>query len=243
MKNQETQPEAKEGVSAEMTLDRIITIDGPAASGKSTISRNLAKALGWKWVSTGAFYRTIGLLCLRKDVDLSDEEQVLAAFKIENWSIEMDDDITRVMIDDIDVSSQIYQEDVGSAASRISQHQSIRQAILRSQRDCYIDAAPFGGLIAEGRDCGSVIFPAAGLKVFLTADSERRAQRRALQEGLDLNKVIEDQKNRDSRDSQRKVAPMVAPEGAYLLDNSELELEQAVGLILERAKKAFDIAP
>lgn len=233
----------KKEPSQSIERDRIITIDGPAASGKSTISRNLAKALGWKWVSTGAFYRTIGLLCLRKDVDLSNEKQVLAAFEIENWQIEMDEDLTRVFIDGNDVSSQIYQEDVGTAASTISQYSSIRQAILRSQRDCYLQVGPNQGLIAEGRDCGTVIFPAAGLKVFLTADSERRAQRRALQEGLDLNKVMEDQKQRDLRDAKRTSAPMVAPEGAYLLDNSNMELDQAVELILMRAKKAFDIAP
>jgi CMP/dCMP kinase len=223
------------------TMDQIITIDGPAASGKSTISRKLADKLGWKWVSTGAFYRTIGLLCLRKDVDLLNEKQVLAAFEIENWSIQMHPEITKVFIDDKDVSSQIYQEDVGTAASTISQHQLIRQAILRSQRDCYSNLDPGVGLIAEGRDCGSVIFPAAGLKVFLTADPERRAQRRAEQEGLDVNKVIKDQQARDARDSKRKVAPMLAPEGAYLLDNSDMTLDEAVELILGRAKKAFDI--
>lgn len=225
---------------SEISLDRIITIDGPAASGKSTISRVLADKLGWSWVSTGAFYRTIGLLCLRKDVDLSNEKEILAAFEIENWSIQMHPEITKVFIDNKDVSSQIYQEDVGTAASAISQHQLIRQAILRSQRECYQKVEPGQGLIAEGRDCGSVIFPAAGLKVFLTADSELRAQRRANQEGLELQKVLADQKTRDQRDSQRKTAPLVAPEGAYLLDNTDLSLETAVDLILEQYKKAFD---
>lgn len=231
--------------SAEKTLvfDTIITIDGPAASGKSTISKKLADKLGWKWVSTGAFYRTIGLLCLRKDVDLSNEKEVLAAFQIENWSIQMHPEITKVFIDNKDVSSLIYQEDVGTAASTISQYPSIRQAILRSQRDCYLHLEPNQGLIAEGRDCGSVIFPAAGLKIFLTADPDRRAQRRAEQEGLDIHKVQEDQKARDARDTKRKIAPLVAPEGAILLDNSDLSLDEAVERILKHAKKAFDITP
>lgn len=223
-----------------VAVDRIITIDGPAASGKSTISRKLADKLGWSWVSTGAFYRTIGLLCLRKDVDLTQEKEVLAAFEIENWSIQMHPEITKVFIDNKDVSSQIYQEDVGTAASTISQHQLIRQAILRSQRECYQNIEPGQGLIAEGRDCGSVIFPAAGLKVFLIADSELRAQRRAEQEGLDLNQVIQDQKVRDQRDSARKHAPMVAPEGAYILDTTGLTLDSAVDLIHDQFKKAFD---
>ncbi len=224
-------------------IDRIITIDGPAASGKSTISRTLAEKLGWSWVSTGAFYRTIGLLCLRKDVDLNQEKLVLAAFEIENWSIQMDPDLTRVYIDNRDVSSLIYQEDVGSAASTISQHPLIRQAILRSQRECYQKVQPGQGLIAEGRDCGSVIFPTAGLKVFLQADSGLRAQRRAQQEGLELQKVIDDQKARDLRDSSRKNAPMIAPEGAYLLDTSSMSLDTAVELLLEQSKKAFDSLP
>ncbi len=221
--------------------DLIITIDGPAASGKSSISRQIAQKLGWKWVSTGAFYRAIGLLALRKDVNLLNEMDVLSAFEIENWSIQMDPDNTKVFIDDKDVSDQIYQENVGSAASTISQHQLIRQAILRSQRDCYQQIEPGQGLIAEGRDCGSVIFPAAGLKVFLTADPDQRALRRAQQEGLDLEQVRLAQKTRDLRDSTRKEAPMLAPEGAFLLDNSDQSLEQTVLEILNKAKKAFDI--
>lgn len=221
--------------------DRIITIDGPAASGKSSISRMLAKALGWKWVSTGAFYRAIGLLALRKDVNLLNEMDVLSAFEIENWTIQMDPENTKVFIDDRDVSDQIYQENVGIAASTISQHQLIRQAILRSQRDCYQNVDPGQGLIAEGRDCGSVIFPAAGFKVFLTADPLKRAQRRAEQEGLNLAQVRKDQKERDLRDRTRKEAPMLAPEGAFLLDNSGQSLNETVEEILNKAKKAFDI--
>ncbi len=237
LKSSQSQDEQVDGIVS----DLIITIDGPAASGKSTISRNIAKHLGWKWVSTGAFYRAIGLLALRKDVNLTNEKEVLSAFEIENWSIQMHPENTKVFIDDKDVSDQIYQEYVGTAASTISQHQLVRQAILRSQRDCYQQVDPGKGLIAEGRDCGSVIFPAAGFKVFLTADPLQRAQRRAEQEGLDLEKVRQDQKDRDLRDSSRKQAPMLAPEGAYLLDNSNITLDEAVLMILNKSKKAFDI--
>lgn len=225
------------------STDPIITIDGPAASGKSTISKKVALVLGWDWVSTGAFYRAIGLLSLRKDVDLNNEKQVLAAFEMENWSIEMAKDQTKVFIDDVDVSDQIYQEEVGSAASAISQFQAIRKAILKSQRDCYSNIESGKGLIAEGRDCGSVIFPAAALKVFLTADAELRAKRRAEQEGLDPSKVLRDQKERDQRDGSRNVAPMIAPEDAFILDTTDMDLDEAVDLILTRAKKAFDITP
>lgn len=214
----------------------VITIDGPAASGKSTISRLVAESLGWKWVSTGAFYRTIGLLCLRKDVDMSDEKQVLAAFEFEDWDIQLEKDQTHVLMDGKDVSDQIYQEDVGSAASKISQHQKVRQAILKAQRDCQNEK----GLVAEGRDCGSVIFPEAPLKIFITADPEKRAIRRAKQEGLDLQKVLSDQKVRDKQDKERKEAPMKPAPGAIEIDNSELEISQAVDKILALAKKAFD---
>lgn len=242
-KDNDTSTQGPLATETDLCSDRIITIDGPAASGKSTLSRQVAAKLGWKWVSTGAFYRAIGLLCLRKDVDLSNEKEVLSAFEIESWNIKMHTQMTQVFIDDRDVSEQIYQEDVGSAASRISQHQLIRQAILRSQRDCYQQIDKDKGLIAEGRDCGSVIFPAARLKIFLTASPEERAQRRAEQEGLDVDKVLQAQKTRDSRDSGREVAPMVAPQGAYLLDNSDMGLEHATTMILEQAKKAFDITP
>lgn len=220
-------------------MDKVITIDGLAASGKSSVSRLLAAQLGWEWVSTGAFYRAIGLLCLRKDVNLENEEQVLAAFQNEDWLIEKHPERTKVYIDGKDVTEQIYQEAVGTAASSISVHTKIRRAILQSQRDCLTHQ----GLVAEGRDCGSVIFPSAELKVFLVADPVKRAKRRAIQEGIDPNEVLQVQKQRDEQDSIRIESPTVAPEGALIMDTSEYSLEQVVEKIYAVAQKKFDIAP
>lgn len=222
-----------------MTIDKVVTIDGLAASGKSSVSRMLAAKLGWEWVSTGAFYRTIGLLCIRKDVNFENEEQVLAAFKNEDWKIVKHPERTQVMIDGKDVTEQIYQENVGTAASNISVHTKIRKAILQAQRDCLTPK----GLVAEGRDCGSVIFPSAGLKVFLVADPVKRAQRRAIQEGLDPSEVLQVQKARDEQDSIRIEAPTVAPEGSVIIDTSEHSLEEVVDKIYALAQKKFDITP
>lgn len=220
-------------------IDKVVTIDGLAASGKSSVSRNLALKLGWEWVSTGAFYRAIGLLCLRKEVNGSDEEEVLSAFQNEDWQIKKAHERTQVFIDGKDVTEQIYQEAVGTAASNISVHTKIRKAILQAQRDCLTER----GLVAEGRDCGSVIFPSAGLKIFLVADPVKRAQRRAEQEGLDPNEVLQVQKQRDKRDSIRIEAPTVAPEGSITLDTSEYTLEEVVDKIYALAQKKFDIVP
>lgn len=220
-------------------MEKVVTIDGLAASGKSSVSRLLAAKLGWEWVSTGAFYRTIGLLCLRKDVNCAAEEEVLAAFQNEDWQVVMNPERTKVFIDGKDVTEQIYQENVGTAASNISVHTKIRQAILQAQRDCLTPQ----GLVAEGRDCGSVIFPSAGLKIFLVADPVKRAQRRAQQEGLDPKEVLQVQKQRDEQDSIRIEAPTIAPEGSITMDTSEHTLEEIVDKIYAMAQKKFDIAP
>lgn len=216
----------------------IITIDGPSASGKSTLSQKLSEHLEWNWVSTGAFYRSVGLLALRKEVRLDSEKEVLSALEFEDWSVCMSVHRTQVFIDGKDVSDQIYQEEVGSAASIISNHKNVRRAVLKAQRDCY--ELEKKGLVAEGRDCGSVIFPEAPLKVFLTADPEERALRRAQQEGLISSQAQEMQKIRDLRDYQRKFYPKI-PSGAVRFDNSTQTLEESVKFLVDLAEKTFDI--
>lgn len=206
-------------------LGIVITIDGPAASGKSSVSREIARKHGWKWVSTGAFYRGLAFVALKKNVDLDDMKALVDLCHSDEWLIELTQEKTEVIFQGADVTDQINHEDVGSFASRISHHQDVRKALLMAQRNCALGQK---GLVAEGRDCGTVVFPDAPIKVYLTAKSENRALRRALEQGSDLQEVQSAQKIRDHQDSSRKSAPLQIPENALVVDTTELDLDGVV---------------
>lgn len=206
-------------------MGMVITIDGPAASGKSSVSRELARRLGWKWVSTGAFYRGLAYAALQLSVDLDDVKALAELTHNPIWSIRLESERTKVYFEDQDVTDLIAHEDVGNFASKISHYPEVRKALLEAQRNC--GNGP-DGLVAEGRDCGTVVFPNAEAKVFLTASSEHRAARRATELGLDQDDMVKAQKQRDHQDSTRKVAPMAVPENAFVLDSTELNLDEVV---------------
>ncbi|QDK37001.1 (d)CMP kinase [Bdellovibrio sp. NC01] len=206
-------------------MGMVITIDGPAASGKSSVSRELARRLGWKWVSTGAFYRGLAYAALQLSVDLDDVKALAELTHNPIWSIRLESERTKVYFQDQDVTDQIAHEDVGNFASKISHYPEVRKALLEAQRNC--SNGP-DGLVAEGRDCGTVVFPQAEAKVFLTASSEHRAARRATELGLDQDDMVKAQKQRDHQDSTRKVAPMAVPPNAFVLDSTELNLDEVV---------------
>lgn len=209
-------------------MGKVITIDGPAASGKTTISRELAKRLGWQWVSTGAFYRGLAYVAQLKKVDLKDENALQNLTQSSSWSVEMDPQSTRVMVDGQDVTPEIFQEQVGTIASQISQFPKVRQALLQGQRECQ---ARSQGLIAEGRDCGTVVFPEAEVKIYITASSENRAERRAKEQGLDAQQTEQVQQQRDQQDAQRKVAPLQIPQDAFVLDTTQMPLEEVISRV------------
>ncbi len=207
-------------------MGMVVTIDGPAASGKSTVSRELAKRMGWQWVSTGAFYRGLAYVALQMKVDLDDTKGLAGlTTRSDIWSVQMSSDRTRVIFQNQDVTDFISREDVGNFASRISHYPEVRKALLSMQRDC--SNGPVG-LVAEGRDCGTVVFPDAHAKIYLTASSEHRAARRAAEHGASAQEIIEAQKVRDQQDSTRKAAPLSIPEQALVLDSTELSLTQVV---------------
>jgi CMP/dCMP kinase len=206
----------------------IVTIDGPAASGKSSVSREIARLHNWVWVSTGAFYRGLAFVALRKQVDLDDTQALVDLCSDKEWSIELTPEKTVVLFQGVDVSDQINHEDVGSFASRISHHKEVRKALLAAQRNCALGQK---GLVAEGRDCGTVVFPDAPIKVYLTAKSENRALRRALEQGSDLLEVQSAQKIRDQQDTTRKAAPLQVPENAFVVDTTELDLQGVVAAV------------
>lgn len=202
----------------------VVTIDGPAASGKSTVSRELASRLGWQWVSTGAFYRGLGYAALQMKIAITDVKALTELAHSSVWSVRMAPARTQVFFKNHEVTDDIFHEDVGNIASKISHYPDVRKALLEAQRNC----ATTPGLVAEGRDCGTVVFPDALAKIYLTASSQNRAARRAAELGLNEEEIKDAQKLRDQQDSTRKAAPMKVPDQAMVVDTTEMSLTQVV---------------
>lgn len=220
----------------------VVTIDGPAASGKSSVSRELALRFGWSWVSTGAFYRGLAYVADLKNVDLKDEKELARLAQSGEWSVQLRPERTCVLLHDKngairDVTDEIGREGIGTLASRISSFPKLREALLDAQRQCAVGQR---GLVAEGRDCGTVVFPNADVKIFLTARPEDRAARRARDEGRDVDQMIDEQKQRDLQDTNRKAAPLLASADANTIDTTKLDLIEVVDRVeaLVRAKQA-----
>jgi len=206
----------------------VIAIDGPSASGKGTIAKRVAAALGFHYLESGALYRLVALLALR--LGLRDEAAVAQAAE-EMDVVFLEDEI---LLEDQDVSSQIRHETVGNHASEVARMPSVRAALLRRQRA--FRQPP--GLVADGRDMATVVFPDASLKIFLTASPEVRAQRRykqLIEKGIAANlaALSRDLAERDARDANRAVAPLVPAPDSQVLDSSALSVEAVVDRILE----------
>ena len=209
----------------------VIAIDGPSASGKGTIASRVARELGFHYLESGALYRVLALLSLRED---SLEEGRLAEIAARmDVSFEGGD----VLLEDEDVSSQIRSEPCGIRASEVARLPAVRQALLRRQRA--FRRPP--GLVADGRDMGTVVFPEAALKIFLTASPQVRAERRYKQlkeKGIDANlrALSRDLQERDERDTKRAVAPLVPAPDSQVVDSSTLSIDDVVDQILKRWK-------
>jgi CMP/dCMP kinase len=206
----------------------IVTIDGPSASGKSSVSRALAKRHGWPWLSTGAFYRGLAVVAKAKGIPVHDEMLLVALAESDEWSVHMTQDRTLVSWQGKDISEQVYREETGADASKISQLPKVRASLLESQRQC---SANVKGLVAEGRDCGTVVFPNAQVKIYLTAGSEERFARRAREEGRDVAETRAAQTQRDLQDATRASAPMQVPPNAIIVDTSSMDLNAVIEVV------------
>lgn len=209
----------------------VIAIDGPTASGKGTVAQRVAETLGWHYLDSGALYRLVALAAIRAGVALNDEP-ALARLAV-NLPIEFSGG--RIFLVGDEVTDAIRAEAVGEAASRIAVLGALRAALLDRQRD--FRQAP--GLVADGRDMASVVFPDASLKVFLTASAEARAERRykqLIEKGFsaNLDSLLRELRARDARDAGRTHAPLVAAEGAVVLDSTPLTVLQTVQAVLDR---------
>lgn len=216
----------------------VVTIDGPAASGKSSVSREVARKLGWKWVSTGAFYRGLACIANEAGVSIDNENALVRLAESKDWKVVLGDQRTQVFYGSKDVTDQVYMEETGSAASKISHYPLVRKSLLQAQRDCVVGVK---GLVAEGRDCGTVVFPGAPVKIFLTARSENRAVRRAMEEGKSVEETQKAQQIRDKQDSTRKAAPMQIPDGAVVVDTSEMGLDEVVDHVMKLVRERLNL--
>jgi cytidylate kinase len=201
----------------------VIAIDGPAGAGKSTVARALAERLGFTYLDSGAMYRCVALAALERGVEPDDGEATGALAR----SLSIDLDADRVRLDGLDVSLAIRETRVTEAASRVSVHAVVREAMVAEQRR--LIAA--GRYVAEGRDIGTVVSPDAPLKVFLTASPQERARRRAAQIGEDPASVLAAQQERDSRDETREHSALRPASDAIELDTTGLSLDEVVAHI------------
>jgi cytidylate kinase len=208
----------------------VIAIDGPAGAGKSTVARVLAESLGVTYLDSGAMYRCVALAALRRDADLDDGA---ALGKLAD-SLEISFESERIVLDGEDVSTAIRAPEVTVAASRVSVHPAVREAMVARQR-ALISAADY---VAEGRDIGTVVSPDAPLKVFLTASEDERARRRAADTGERTVQVLADQAERDSRDRSREHGALRVAEDAVRLDTTGVAVDEVVERIgaLARAR-------
>lgn len=217
----------------------VITVDGPSGSGKGTISQALATHLGWHYLDSGSLYRLLAYAALREGVALDDAAGLVALSGRlgDTCRLPLAGD-PAVLLDGMDVSAELRTEASGNAASRIAALPEVRAALLDWQRRCR--RTP--GLVADGRDMGTVVFPDATLKIFLTASPRVRAERRynqliKLEKEADLAALVAEVEARDRRDSERATAPLRPADDAVILDNSDLDEAQTLAAVLDAVHK------
>jgi len=209
----------------------VIAVDGPAASGKGTVAHGAALALGFRYLDSGALYRLVALKALNSGDGATDHS--LLAEMADRLDVSFEDG--RIILEGSDVTEAIRSEDVGIAASRVAVSASLRRALLQRQRAFRIEP----GLVAEGRDMGTVVFPDSRLKIFITASAEERARRRHKQliengKHIILEGLLRDILERDARDSGREVAPLRPASDAYVLDTTDMSIEAAIAFVVQR---------
>jgi cytidylate kinase len=211
---------------------RLIAIDGPAGSGKSTVARAVAERLGLDYLDTGAMYRAVTFAALRRGIDPEDAEPVARLAR----QVEIDVDPRRVLVDGMDATIEIRGPEVTRAVSAVAANDEVRRELRRRQQEW---GEAHGGGVVEGRDIGSVVFPDADLKIYLTAAEDERAARRTKEVlDLDYDTVAADIARRDYADSHRTAGPLTVADGAVVIDTTGRSIEEIVDLVLARLDDA-----
>jgi len=211
----------------------IIAIDGPVGSGKSTLARRVAELLGYVYIDTGAMYRALALKALRNGISLDASDALVQLARESRIDLRAESGSQRVFLDGEDVTTAIRTSEVSQAASKVAVVAGVRQRLVAEQRR----AGEQGGVVMEGRDIGSVVFPDAGLKIFLTASPEVRAERRWREhqqkgDALDLARTLDEIRERDRRDRERSTSPLVRAPDAVIVDSTAMEPEEVACLVV-----------
>ena len=207
-----------------------IAIDGPSAAGKSTIANILADRLGYTHLDTGAMYRAVGYNAIKNGIALDDEENIVKM--IENMDLKMNADGS-VVLDGVDISNAIRENEISMAASDVSKHKNVRSALVAMQQKICENK----GYILDGRDIGTVVLKDAELKIFLTASAESRARRRCLQNEMmgipyDYKQILEDIEKRDYQDTHRENSPLTQAKDAVVVDSSDITIDEEISMIM-----------
>jgi cytidylate kinase len=210
----------------------VLTIDGPSGAGKGTVSRIMAKKLGWNYLDSGSIYRSLAIAVQKQSVDLADEAAIAKVASAMALEFECGDELV-VRLNNEDVTAQIALESIGKIASIVASMPEVRRVLLQKQRDFRKEP----GLVADGRDMGTVVFPEAEIKVFLTAGAGERAKRRykqLIEKGIDANlvQITNEIEERDRRDMERKTAPLAMASDALYIDSSDMSIDSVIREIL-----------
>jgi len=210
----------------------VLTIDGPSGAGKGTVSRAVARQLGWHYLDSGSIYRSLAIASLQNAVDLQDEQAIVRLAEAMVLRFECDNGF-KVILNGVDVSAELALEATGNTASKLAVLPEVRRSLLQKQRNYQ----QLPGLVADGRDMGTVVFSAADYKVYLTASAAERGKRRykqLIEKGIDANlaRITQEIEERDRRDMDRETAPLAVPEQALYLDSSAMSIERVIAEVM-----------
>lgn len=223
--------------TAKQVRKLIVAIDGPAGAGKSTVAKRLAKELDYTYMDTGAMYRAFAWRVMKEGIDLSDEQELKRILKETRIELKENDGRLMVFLNGLDVTDQIRTPELSQMASKVSAFKIVRERMVDLQRAMAFE----GGVVAEGRDIGTVVFPEADVKIYLDASSQERAKRRfeelkRQKEQVTLEETLVEMRERDRRDQERAVAPLCKAEDSIVIDSTYFGVDQVMDRIMQEVK-------